>query len=579
MGRCHPRNISIPQCDPAKHGWFYYHCCERADKLLSKRLAVVFVLACLIAASNGCSRVGLQTKRTTSHTIPGTLRYADIQEPSNLNPLLRLEATSTDLDMFVFGFFFNLDDKMRYVPELALEVPSYQNGGISKDGLTLTYHLRHGVKWQDGEPLTAHDVVFTTHAILNPNNNLQSRSGWDHLASVEAVGDYEVRFHLKKIYAPAIATFFAESGLYPVLPAHLLEKYKDLNHAPFNAHPVGTGPFKFVRWVHGDRIELEANPLYWRGHPGLQHIIYKIIPKETTILVQLQTHEIDAWFRAPTNLYTQMPKLQNEYRIQVAPSLVFSHLDLNQKNPLFQDIRVRHAISYAIDKPGLIQHVSHGVNVPGYSDQSALSWAYNPNVMHYDYDPAKARALLAEAGWKPGADGILTKNGERLTFDVSAVAGGATGEATESIVQQQLKEIGVAVKIKNYPANLFFGAAQDGGILQSGRYDAAFFAWVAGVDPDDYSLYGCDQFPPAGQNNLFWCDPALQQAERGALSTYDQAQRKKFYAITQSEIASQSATIIMWFQRQIFVTSLNLTGFVPAPATSSNWNSWEWSMQ
>ncbi|HEV2037177.1 MAG TPA: ABC transporter substrate-binding protein, partial [Candidatus Eremiobacteraceae bacterium] len=168
---------------------------------------LAFVLA--LSASgllSGCSKVGVATRQQTSYTVPGTLRYAEIEEPTSLNPLLRLDAVSTDLDMFIHGFFFNLDDKANYVPELATEVPSQQNGGISKDGLTITYHLRHGVKWQDGQPFTSRDVIFTVNAVNNPKTNLQSREGWDHIASVEAVGPYEARFHLKKIYAPALAT-------------------------------------------------------------------------------------------------------------------------------------------------------------------------------------------------------------------------------------------------------------------------------------------------------------------------------------------------------------------------------------
>jgi len=530
-------------------------------------------------ASASCTKVGLQTTPQSSFGIPGTLRYADIQEVSNLNPLLRLEAVGTDLDMFIYGLFFNLDDKERWVPELATVVPTLANGGISKDGLTITYHLRKGVKWQDGAPFTSRDVVFTTKAILNPRNNLQTRNGWDHIARVEPVGDYEVRFHLKSIYAPAIAQFFSESGQYPILPAHLLEKYPDINHVPFNTHPIGTGPFKFVRWVHGDRIELEANPLYWRGPPKLKHIIYKIIPKDTTILVQLQTHEVDAWFRAPSNLYPEIKKLKG-YRVQLEPSNLFAHIDLNQKNPLFNDVRVRRAINYAIDKHRIVDNISHGVNIVAATNQGEFSWAYNPNVMRFDYDPQKARALLDAAGWTMGPSGVRTKNGQKLTFNLSSVAGGATGEAVESLIQQELKDVGIAAKVKNYPANIFFAGFQDGGILQTGKYDAGFFSWVAGVDPgDEYSLYACDQFPPVGQNNLYWCDRRLHEAEKAGLLSYDQNVRKKSYAITQEEIASQSVTVLLYFARQIYVTSPNLIGFVPAPATTSNWNTWEWSMR
>jgi peptide/nickel transport system substrate-binding protein len=531
------------------------------------------------AGLSACTKVGLQTNRATSYTIPGTLRYADIEDPNSMNPLLRLEAVSTDIDMFIYGFFFNLDDKMHYVPELALEVPTKQNGGISKDGLTLTYHLRHGVKWHDGYPFTAHDVVFTVHAILNKDNNLQTRSGWDKITSADAPDDYTVRLHLKQIYGAAISTYFAEGGLYPVLPAHILEKYHDINHVPFNSSPIGTGPFKFVKWVHGDHIELVANPNYWRGPPKLQHIIFKVIPKDTTIVVQLQTHEIDAWFRAPSNLYTQYASLKG-YRVQLAPSLVYSHLDLNQKNPLFHDVRVRQAINFAINKQEVIDKVTHGVQVVGHSVESPLSWAYNPNAMHYDYDPAKARQLLAQAGWVAGSDGVLTKNGQRLAFNLNAVAGGSTGEATETLVQQYLRAVGIDTKLKNFPAPLFFAGSQDGGILQSGKYDAAFFAWVGGADPSgEDSIYSCDEFPPIGQNNLFWCDPILTHAQKQALLSYDEVERRKWYWIAQAEIAQQSPTIIMYFQRQIFITSTNFHGFIPAPATTSNWNTWEWSME
>ncbi len=515
-------------------------------------------------------------------TIPGTLRYADIEEPNSLNPLLRLEAVSTDLDMFVFGYFFNLDDKERWVPELALEVPTSENGGISKDGLTLTYHLRHGVKWHDGAPFTSHDVVFTTHAILNPANNLQARSGYDQLVAsdpVDAPDDYTVVFHLQRIYAPAVASLFSESGNYPILPAHLLEKYPDLNHVPFNTAPVGTGPFKFVKWVHGDHIELVANPDYWRGPPKLKRIIYKIIPNDQTILTQLKTHEIDAWFRAPSNLYPELKALP-DYRVQLEPSNLFAHIDLSMKNPIFNDIRVRRAINFSIDKRKLIHDVAHDVHEPAYADEPSFSWAYEPDVVHYDFDPKQAKQLLDEAGWVPGPDGVRVKDGQKLAFNLSAVAGGKTGEATEALVQQMLAQVGIQASIKNYPATVLFASIQDGGILMKGSYDAAFYSWVAGVDPgDDESLYACYKTPPRGQNVLYWCDPRMDAAQRGALSSYDQATRKKYYSTIQKLLASESVTIFMWFARQIYVTSPNLKNFKPAPAVTSNWNSWEWEMQ
>ncbi|MBV8221962.1 MAG: peptide ABC transporter substrate-binding protein, partial [Candidatus Eremiobacteraeota bacterium] len=480
----------------------------------SRRALGVAALTAALIATAACSRVSQST--TTSGagtTIPGTLRYADIEEPISMNPLLRLAAVGTDMDMFIFGFFFNLDDKMQFVPELATVVPSYQNGGISKDGLTITYHLRHGVRWHDGVPFSARDVIFTVHAILNPANNLESRNGWDRIASVDASDPYTVRFHLKKIYAPALTTYFCESGLYPVLPAHLLEQYADLNHVPFNTDPIGTGPFKFVKWVHGDRVELAANPDYWRGPPKLNRIIYKIIPSDTTILTQLRTHEIDAWFRAPVGLYPQLQGLtKTGYRVSLAKSLVFSHVDLNQKNPIFQDLRVRQALAHAIDRQRIVHDVTYDVHIAAYADQPSFSWAYEPDVVHYDYDPAKAAQLLDAAGWKMGPDVFREKNGQRLAFNISAAAGGKTGEAVEVILQEDFRRVGIDASIKNYPTALYFDSYANGGILQAGKYDAGLYSWVAGVDPEHEALYTSYNIPPAGENDLWWRDPVIDAA-------------------------------------------------------------------
>jgi peptide/nickel transport system substrate-binding protein len=542
-------------------------------------------LAIVVIALSACSKISTSTVQNgpaAGGTIPGTLRFAYISEPTSLNPILRKEAISTDLDLLLYGFFFNLDDKEHWVPELALAVPTYENGGISKDGLTLTYHLRHGVKWHDGEPFTSHDVVFTTHAILNQANNVQDRSGWDQLNPkdpVDAPDAYTVVFHLKKIYAPAVAVFFSEPG-YPVLPAHILEKYPDINQVPFNNHPIGTGPFKFVKWKHGESVEYTANPDYWRGPPKLKRVIYKIIPTENTILTQLKTGEIDAWFRAPSNLYPEFQKLQG-YRVQLEPANLFAHIDLNMKNPIFNDIRVRQAINYAIDKPRLIHDVTHDVNVPAYEDQPSFSWAYEPDVMHFDYDAQKAAQLLDDAGWKMGPDGIrVNKDGQKLAFNLSTATGSATGEAAEVLTQQMLKQVGIDASIKNYPTALFFAGYQQGGILQKGNYDVALFSWVAGVDPgDDEAIYTCYSIPPKGQNNMFWCDPRIDAAQKLALSTYDQATRKKYYSVFEKILASESVTIFSWFQRSIYVTNPHFKNFKPAPAVSSNWNSWEWEMQ
>jgi peptide/nickel transport system substrate-binding protein len=200
-------------------------------------------------------------------------------------------------------------------------------------------------------------------------------------------------------------------------------------------------------------------------------------------------------------------------------------------------------------------------------------------VPHIGFDPNRAKALLAQAGWTPGADGVLMKNGQRFELQFSYISGNVIGAAVGNILQQELRAVGIDLTQKTYPAPLFFGAQQNGGILNSYKYQLAYFGWVAGVDPDDSSLYGCDQFPPAGQNSLHWCDLKVDAAEKDALSTFDVARRKADYAVIQTELATQVPTIILYAERRADVYSVNLKGFKASPATSAYWNSWEWSME
>ncbi|MBV8280521.1 MAG: hypothetical protein JO347_00470, partial [Candidatus Eremiobacteraeota bacterium] len=247
----------------------------------------------------GCTKVSQSTSTPQGGgAIPGVLRYADIAEPDSLNPLLSTQVVTADVEYLAYTFFFNYDDKQNFVPEVALQVPTQANGGISKDGKTITYHLRHGIKWQDGEPLTAKDVAFTFRAIMNPANNVQVRTGYDQIASVDAPDDYTVVVHMKRVFSPIISYFMCQQGQEPVLPAHLLAKYPNINQIPFNSMPVGSGPFKVTEWQHGDHITLVANPDYWRGPPKLQKIVFRFVASTSTIQVLLQSHEIDAWFRA-----------------------------------------------------------------------------------------------------------------------------------------------------------------------------------------------------------------------------------------------------------------------------------------
>jgi peptide/nickel transport system substrate-binding protein len=528
-----------------------------------------------------CSKVSTQVQPGTSGhawTHHGVLRIGEIFDPSTLNTELTTEQTTVDLSMFWAGYLFNWSDDDRWVPELATEVPTTENGGISKDGLRITYHLRPGVKWQDGAPFGADDVIFTWHAVMNPNNNVGSRLGYDIISRIDKIDDHTITVHILRPYAPFVATFFTMSSTpYAILPAHLLASLPDINRAAYNNLPIGTGPFKLVEWHKGSLIKFVANPGYWRGPPKLQTIEYHIIPSDDTILTQLRTHEIDMEYAASQS---QLPSLRGieGTRVILNPFTAFAMLAYNLSGPILHDVRVRRALAYATDRDTIINKAAHGVPVANETDQPNFLWAYNPDTMKYPYNPARASALLDSAGWKLGPDGYRYKEGKRLALVAAGTAGSAIDEIVFGVLQQNWKAAGIDVAEKPYSPMIITANYAAGGILQTGKFDVAFFSWINGVDPDDSAFTMCDQWPPNGQNVYHYCNPTLDAAERTALSVYGQSERKKKYDQIQEMLVADQPFLVIWFNRRVNVVSTDLTGFKPAHAVTEFWNTWEWSI-
>jgi len=537
------------------------------------------VLVALIVT--GCSKVSTQAPvpgAGNPWTHHGVLRFGEIFDPASLNPLLSTDQTTVELSMLWSGYLFNWSDRNEWVPELATQVPSLANGGISADGLTITYHVRRGVTWQDGAPFSADDVIFTYQQVMNPRNDVGSRTGYDLIARIEKLDDYTIAVHLRRRYAPFVASFFTMSGTpYSILPKHLLRGLSDLNHAAYNNLPIGTGPFRVVEWHKGSLVRFVANPHYWRGPPHLRAIEYHIIPDDNTILTQLRTHEIDMEYAGSQS---QAPSLRAipGTTFQLNPFTSFAMLAYNLRDPMLSDVRVRRALAFATDRRAIIERVAHGVPVPGDSDQPPWLWAYNPNVTRYPHDLARAGALLDEAGWRLGADGYRYKNGARLELQSAGAAGSAIDRAVTVVLQQQWRRAGVDLTEKTYENALFLGNYGEGGILQTGKWQISFFSWINGVDPDDSTFTMCDQWPPAGQNVYHYCNPRLDAAQRAALAEYDERARKRSYDDIQRLLADDQPFLVIWFSRRINVFNSDLRNFKPAHAVTQFWNSWEWSI-
>jgi peptide/nickel transport system substrate-binding protein len=539
-----------------------------------RRAAVLCTLLALIGAS-GCTRVDTATTSSGLHawTQPDRLRLASTEEPDSLNKLFANSDASDQVANLISAPIFRYNDKGDYVPEMALTVPTLQNGGISRDGKTIVLHLRRGMQWSDGAPLDARDVRFTWQAVMNPRNNTRLRAGWDDITAIMLPDNDTAVVHLREPYAPILGIFAIGGAGYPPLPAHLLAALPDLNHATFNEKPLSSGPYVLTHWNHGASLEFDANPHYWRGKPAIAHLTYRIIPEAETLFNALRTHEVDVDVENVTE--TQIGRLNELTGYSTQKRLIanYRHITFNTRKPILHDVRVRRAIAEAVDWDHMNATVFHGYNQRAISDIMPTSWAA-PNVPPYPFDPAAAKQLLLAAGWVPGPGGIRRRNGETLSIDVSTTPSKPANVQAEVLMQQELRAAGIDLRIKNYPTSLLF--AQDGP-LYGGRYDLSLTIDTNAPDPDNEGEWSGAFIPPRGANTTFLEDPVITQTSRDAARTFDRAARKGLYAREEARIHELVPAVFLYWQIAYAVYNSDLKHYRAAQYLSSNWNAWEWS--
>lgn len=460
------------------------------------------------------------------------LRVADGSgDLSTLNPHLAMGASLDDVAQLTQAYFVRFDARSRPMPELLSEIPSKQNRGIAADGLSITWHLRRGVRWSDGAPFDARDVVFSTHAILNPaNNEAQGTTGWNLIRAIESPDRYTVVYRLKEPYGALVTSAFAPVGGGPcLLPAHILERLPDINTAAYNALPIGIGPFRITRWKRGDAIEMEANPFYWRGRPRLDHVTYEILPSRETLLAQMRTGEVDLWPRVPPAYVRELAAVP-AVRLVKHTSLRTTHLDFMMTPDALADKAVRQAIRLGIDRPAIIRTVEHGYGTVS----DSIVWppfpAKDDDRTVARPDPARARALLAADGWLPGPDGVRLRRGRRLRLTMPYQSGSPDLDSLVELIRAQLRPLGIELNARRYTHTVLFAPKADGGILDNGRYDAILYSSTLTSLPDLASNFDCAQVPPNGENATHWCDPRVPALLRTMRRSYDAAEVGRAFA-------------------------------------------------
>jgi peptide/nickel transport system substrate-binding protein len=527
------------------------------------RLLVLVVQALVLAA---CTHAGDAGR---------AVRFAIAADPQTLDPLFaHADAASVEgqLARLAFEPFVDVDDRGRLVPVLLERIPTVANGDLSRDGRTIVYRLRPNVRWQDGVPVDARDVLFTLRAIVDPRNPVRSREGYDRIARAVALDAHTVRITLREPWAPAVATLFG-SGTAPqfVLPAHVLEHEPRLDRAAFGAHPVGDGPFRFVSWERGDRLVYEANPRYWRGLPRVARLVIRVLPDPGTNFTALESGELDWNLLSPAQWTTV--RTRGDLVFRFVPLALVAGIALNTAHPPLDDVRVRRALAAAIDRDAISAKLTFGRYPPIDTAQPLLSWAHDPTARLPRFDPAAADRALDAAGWRRGADGIRTKGGKRLALVYVQFPESQTGVRVAAFVERALRVRGIDVTIKSVSnAQLFLPAAQ-GGVLASGAFDLAYVPWPMGVDPDESALLACH----GSQNIMRWCDPAVDALQRRALVAPAQDERRRLYAEIEHRVAAAVPIIYLFDPAYVYAVRPRLAGFAPS-AFSPTWNASAWSL-
>jgi peptide/nickel transport system substrate-binding protein len=471
----------------------------------------------------------------------------------------------------------------------ATEVPTLQNGGLSPDAKTWTFHLRPHLVWSDGQPYDARDVDYTWKLWLNPKFGAASTQGFNLISSADVSADHlSITFHLKQAYVP-FGSLWVE-GLFAPLPAHHFSAMtpQTIRKSPDNLNPqVVSGPFLMGERLPGDHYTLVRNPRYYRaseGLPYLDKLVFRVVGWEA-ILKNLQAGTSTSAPYLDSTKLKEYQRLTNYTLVAAPTSSEFEAIYFNFHNTILASHReVRQAIAMAIDHPALIQQVGSWRASQLCTDHpSAYHPGYEPTALCPVFDPVVANKLLDDNGWVKGADGMRTRGGQRLEFEYSTnITGQPQRPDVEAIVQRNVEAIGIKLDIQNYPGNIFFGsflsetkASPPTGAV-AGRYDIAEWDNNFGYDPDDSSILACDQFPPKGFNNTFYCNPALDALYQQERTTVDLGVRQQIFKQIHQIYLTEFPFITLYSPIENGLVRKGTHNYHPSPFYTWDTVMWEW---
>jgi peptide/nickel transport system substrate-binding protein len=489
----------------------------------------LIILSALLALT-GCSRP----------SDPNSIVMLIENSPTNLDPRVGTDAQSERIDELMFDALLRRDDHFNLLPALA---ERWEN----PDPLTYVFHLQHGVKFHDGRPLTSKDVKWTLDSVLNGTIRTPKTAPYKPISSIEAPDETTVVIHLKEPYVSLLWNL--SEGAIGIVPAG--------SGPEFNQHPIGSGPFRFVSQEQDKEVVLERDENYRGVKPSVARLRFAVVPDATTRILELRKGSADLALNAMTADAIQTIRKRGELDVQQAPGTIYYYLAMNLRDPILKDVQVRRALAYAIDREAMVKYLM--------GDQARLAdsilppqhWAHFSGQAYF-HDPAKARAILDQAGYGSGKDGIR--------FHI--VMKTSTEESTRLLsasLQQQLREVGIALDIRSFEFATFFSD------VTKGEFQLFSLRWIGGnEDPDIFEVFNSAKTPPKGSNRGFYRNTQLDALIAQGRSETDQTKRKQIYDQVQKIVSNDLPYINLWWGDNVLVHSKRLADVELSP--SGNYN-------
>ncbi|GAB1536401.1 peptide-binding protein [Geovibrio sp. ADMFC3] len=529
---------------------------------------IVFLLLAVLCVSflSGCedkNKEGGKTaeKRKAEGVTGDALVISALGDASGLIYNITSDSASHEVSQYIYNGLVKFDKNLNIVGDLA------ESWEISDDSKTITFKLKKDVKWHDGEPFTADDVEFTYKFMIDNSTPTSYDADFRLVTGFQVIDPYTVRISYAEPFAPALLSWSMA-----VIPKHLLEG-KEAAKSSLMRSPVGTGMYRFKEWKSGESITLEANEDYFDGRPNLDRLIFRIIPDLNTTFMELLNGSVDIMGLTPTQWVKQTDTalFTNSYDkyTYLAPS--YAYIGYNMKNPLFEDKRIRQALTYATPKQEIIDGILFGEGVPAHGPYKPGTLWYNDNVKKYEYSPEKAKQLLAEAGWADSdGDGILDKDGKQFSFTLMTNQGNSVRTKIAETVQQNWSKIGIKVEIR-----VLEWASLINEYIDKGKFDAVVMGWNIVQDPDPYDVWHSSKCGPKMLNFICYSNPEVDQLIDDGRHTMNPQERKKYYDRFQEILAEDQPYTFLYVPNALVALSKRFREVAPAPA-GITYNFEEW---